>query len=91
MACLGSVWMSVVNGFLGMRHYTNGILFNPHIPKAWESYKCRIKYKGSRIEVNVEQDKTTFTLISGNSFLFNIAEANVVLTLEKPEFVICHN
>ena len=74
-----------------MRHYTNGILFNPHIPKAWESYKCRIKYKGSRIEVNVEQDKTTFTLISGNSFSFNIAEANVVLTLEKPEFVICHN
>lgn len=91
MACLGSVWMSVVNGFLGMRHYTNGLLFNPHIPKAWDSYQCRIKYKGSRIEVNVERDKTTFTLISGNNFSFNISEENVVLTLEKPEFVLCHN
>lgn len=91
MACLGSVWMSVVNGFLGMRHYNNGLLFNPHIPSAWDSYECRIIYKNSRINVKVEKQKTTFTLISGNRFTFNIDGKEIMLTAENTEFVSCQN
>ena len=91
MACLGSVWMSVVNGFLGMRHYNNGILFNPHIPEAWDSYECRIIFKNSRINIKVEKQRSTFTLISGNSFSFKIDGRDVMLTAENAEFVSCQN
>ncbi len=91
MACLGSVWMSIVNGFLGMRHYNDGLLFHPHIPKVWDSYKCRINYKSSRIEINVEKNKTTFTLIFGDNFSFEIEGEKVVLTKENPIFESCQN
>lgn len=89
MACLGSVWMCVVNGFLGMRHYKNGIMFNPHIPKAWDSYKCRILYKGARIEAEVTKEKVTFVLLSGHSFKFDLNGKHIELTAEKPLFTTC--
>lgn len=71
IACLGGVWMCVVNGFLGMRHYDKGIEFNVHLPKAWTSCKCHINYKDSVIEICAGQKETVFSLVSGDGFSFN--------------------
>ena len=70
IACLGGVWMCVVNGFLGMRHYDKGIEFNVHLPKAWTSCKCHINYKGSVIEIYAGQKETVFSLVNGDGFSF---------------------
>ena len=86
LACLGGVWMTVVNGFLGMRHYTDGLLFNPHIPEAWESYTTRITYRGATAEITVSKNGAEFKLVNGNEFTFRTDENAVTLTEKAPVF-----
>lgn len=86
LACLGGVWMTVVNGFLGMRHYTDGLLFNPHIPTEWTSYKCRIAYRDALMEVKVEREKAIFALVSGEKISFRTDDEVVILTKSSPVF-----
>ena len=70
LACLSGVWMCVVNGFLGMRHYKDGIHFEPHIPSEWESYDCNICYHGAVIGIEVGKAEAVFTLKSGDEVEF---------------------
>ncbi len=86
LACLGGVWMCVVNGFMGMRHYETGLLFNPHKPAAWKSYSCRFAYRNALMEIKVEGDTATFTLIEGESLSFATDEQNVTLSASAPTF-----
>lgn len=88
MACLGGVWMTVVNGYLGMRHYEDGLHFNPHIPSEWTSYCLKLAYRGARMEVKVEHGKAMFNLISGEQFSFKIGEENITLNAENKSFAI---
>lgn len=70
LACLGGVWMTVINGFLGMRHYKDGVHFEPHLPTAWECYSTRFFYRGALIGIEVDREKAVFTLISGDKAEF---------------------
>ena len=80
IACNGGVWMSVINGFLGMRHYGDGLHFAPKIPKAWDKYSADITYKGAVIGIEVSHEKTVFTLKSGEIAAINVNGAAVKLT-----------
>ena len=65
-ACLGGCWMTVVNGFAGMRDYPEGLEFNPVLPDAWTRYSFPLVYKGSRIRVTVDADGARIELIDGD-------------------------
>ncbi|MEM4247790.1 MAG: glycosyl hydrolase family 65 protein, partial [Candidatus Nanoarchaeia archaeon] len=66
-ACLGGTWMSVINGFAGMRDYPDGLHFSPRIPEKWNSYSFKIAWKGRIILVSVSQKESVFKLISGET------------------------
>ena len=86
IACNGGVWMSVINGFLGMRHYKDGLHFEPKIPKAWNKYSTDITYKGAVIGIEVSHGKTAFTIKSGDSVKFYISGKAIVLTNSNNSF-----
>ncbi|MEL7002257.1 MAG: glycosyl hydrolase family 65 protein, partial [Bacteroidota bacterium] len=49
-------WMSVVQGFAGMR-VRNGLLhFNPFIPEQWGSYTFKITFRGAVVTVKVDKN-----------------------------------
>jgi len=50
---MAGTWMSVVQGFGGMRVYNDKVYLNPHIPKAWDGYSFKIRFRESVIKVNV--------------------------------------
>ena len=88
IACNGGVWMSVINGFLGMRHYKDGLHFAPKIPKAWSKYSTDITYKGAVIGIEVSSEKAVFTLKEGKTVNLRICEKNFTLTNEKDKYTI---
>lgn len=49
---------------------------NPVLPKEWEEYRFRLKYKGSLLEVNVTKKEAKVTLLEGTeaSLLFRGTE-----------------
>ena len=71
-ACLGGCWMTVVNGFAGMRDLPDGLQFNPVLPEAWTRYSFPIVYKGARFRVTVTQDGAAFELLDGEPLQINV-------------------
>ena len=70
MACLGGVWMTVANGYLGMRDYDDKLIFHPVIPDEWDSYLIHIVYRGSVLRIEVNHQQTIFILKKGPSVAF---------------------
>lgn len=64
-ANMGGNYMAIVYGFAGLRIKESGLHFAPAIPKQWKGYKFQIRYEDSLIRVEVDSEKSTFTLIKG--------------------------
>jgi alpha,alpha-trehalose phosphorylase len=73
-ACLGGVWMTVVNGFAGMRDYPEGLQFNPVLPEDWSGYRFSFVYKGSRIRVTVKGKGVEYELLEGKPLTFTAGQ-----------------
>jgi len=64
---MAGTWMSIVQGFGGMRVWEDGVLtFNPQIPKEWKSYSFTINFRGNIIKVYKSQTVCKFFNESGN-------------------------
>ncbi len=70
---MAGTWMSIVEGFGGMRIKDGKLLFAPKIPKQWNEYSFKINFRNHIIKVNVTQKQTCFEMLSGNALeiLFN--------------------
>jgi alpha,alpha-trehalose phosphorylase len=64
-ACLGGCWMTIVNGFAGMRDYPDKLIFNPVLPDVWRSYSFKIVYKENKISVKVDESGVEYKLLEG--------------------------
>jgi maltose phosphorylase len=59
---MAGTWMSIVEGFGGMRIKNDMLLFAPKIPKQWEGYSFKINFRDQIVKVSVTQNKTSFGL-----------------------------
>jgi len=62
---MAGTWMSIVEGFGGMRIVNNTLSFRPRIPKEWKAYSFKINFRNQILKVNVSQSETKFELNSG--------------------------
>ncbi|AMM52468.1 maltose phosphorylase [Rufibacter sp. DG15C] len=53
---MAGTWMSVVQGFGGMRVRDNILHFNPFIPAGWSSYSFKIRFRGHLLNVKVNKE-----------------------------------
>ena len=65
---MAGTWMSIVEGFGGMRIKDNTLAFSPKIPKQWDGYSFKVNFRQQIITVNVSQNETNFEL-DGNKDL----------------------
>ncbi|WP_375240848.1 glycoside hydrolase family 65 protein [Polaribacter sp.] len=59
---MAGTWMSIVEGFGGMRIVNNTLSFTPRIPDGWKSYSFKVNFRNQVITVNVSQNGTSFEL-----------------------------
>lgn len=59
-------WISIVQGFAGMRVHNDTLSYKPFLPQKWNSYSFRQVFRGRVIEVTVDKDGNHFELISGD-------------------------
>ena len=77
---MAGTWMSVVQGFGGMRVWEDGILsFNPQIPAEWKSYSFTINFRGNIIKVYKSQTECKFFNESGNEVKMMVANNEVLI------------
>ena len=59
---MAGTWMSIVEGFGGMRIKNNTLHFEPRIPSQWKAYSFKINFRNQIIKVEVTQHETQFSL-----------------------------
>jgi len=64
---MAGTWMAVVKGFGGMRVYDDQLIFNTSLPKQWQGFAFKIRFRGSLLQVNVQQTGTRVNNLSSNS------------------------
>nr|WP_321221866.1 glycoside hydrolase family 65 protein [uncultured Psychroserpens sp.] len=59
---MAGTWMSIVEGFGGMRVKNDMLSFEPKIPNEWKSYSFKINFRNQILKINVTQTGTKFQL-----------------------------
>lgn len=63
---MAGTWMSIVEGFGGMRVKENKLSFTPRIPKQWKGYSFKVNFRNQILKVEVSQDEASFKLDNGD-------------------------
>lgn len=67
---MAGTWMSIVEGFAGMRVKNNTLSFQTFIPKTWDSYAFHVQFRGVKLFVRIKQHD--FELINKSNQEINI-------------------
>jgi len=62
---MAGTWMSIVEGFGGMRVKDDALHFTPRIPEQWEGYSFKINFRNQILKVSVQANETKFSLEGG--------------------------
>lgn len=54
---MAGTWMSIVEGFGGMRVRQGKLCFNPRIPDSWKSYSFKVMFRENILNVTVQHSK----------------------------------
>jgi maltose phosphorylase len=83
---MAGTWMSIVEGFGGMRVKDNALHFSPKIPKEWKQYSFKINFRNQILKVLVSHKQTTFSLEGNDSLTVFINGESIIV--EPNVFVI---
>ena len=59
---MAGTWMSIVEGFGGMRVKNNILSFEPKIPEQWQAYSFKVNFRNQILKVSVGKKETQFEL-----------------------------
>ncbi|AYN05441.1 glycoside hydrolase family 65 protein [Flavobacterium sp. 140616W15] len=59
---MAGTWMSIVEGFGGMRVKNDTLHFSPKIPKEWTGYSFKINFRNQILTVSINHNETTFSV-----------------------------
>lgn len=77
---MAGTWMSIVEGFGGMRIRNNQLQFQTRLPKEWEAYSFKINFRNQIVKVHVAQTGTTLTLETGSELQAMVNQTPIALT-----------
>ena len=76
---MAGTWMSIVEGFGGMRVKDDALHFSPKIPKEWQGYSFKINFRNQILKVAVHQNETKFSIDGGKDLTVFVNGTAVVV------------
>ncbi|EDP96602.1 glycoside hydrolase family 65 protein [Kordia algicida OT-1] len=77
---MAGTWMSIVEGFGGMRMKNDTLSFEPRIPWQWKGYSFKVNYRNHILKINVTQDGTSFELEKGDDLVILVDGKKVAVS-----------
>ena len=72
-------WLSIVQGFAGMRVRDDQLHFEPFLPDKWQGYSFRFLFRGRLLSVAVDQNGSHVELLSGEPLTIDLAGEKLAL------------
>jgi maltose phosphorylase len=82
---MAGTWLSMVEGFGGMRVKDDQLYFNPVLPKKWKAYTFKITFRQVLITVKVEKGFISLKNESNKSIVVNVCGKNRTLKSHRIE------
>ena len=80
---MAGTWMSIVEGFGGMRVKDNTLHFSPKIPKEWKGYSFKINFRNQILKVAITHKETTFSVNGNNDLEIVVNNKRVLVSTKK--------
>ena len=77
---MAGTWMSIVEGFGGMRIVHDKLSFAPKIPRQWNAYSFKVNFRKRILKINVSHDESKFELDGKEEMSIRVNGKKVVLT-----------
>jgi maltose phosphorylase len=87
---MAGTWMSIVEGFGGMRVKNDILNFSPKIPKQWKGYSFKINFRNQIITVAITHFETTFS-VDGNTDLIIVVNGENVTVSSNNQVAVAQN
>lgn len=84
---MAGTWMSIVEGFGGLRIINDTLSFSPRIPKQWKTYSFKINFRNRIIRVKVAEEEIVFDLTGKESVPILVNGHKMELTPNKSETI----
>lgn len=81
---MAGTWMSIVEGFGGMRIINDKLSFEPQIPNQWKGYSFKVNFRNRIIKVKVSTTSTTFELSGSEQVSIRVNGKKVELFPDEP-------
>jgi len=81
-ATMGGTWQALVYGFCGLRPRGDALTVDPHIPERWKALELTVRFRGVRVRVRAEPERT---LVRADGPVRIAAGANGALIEAGPE------
>jgi maltose phosphorylase len=80
---MAGTWMSIVEGFGGMRVKNDTLHFSPKIPKEWQGYSFKINFRNQIVKISVNHNETQLTLEGDKELTVFVNEKPVLVEPNK--------
>lgn len=76
---MAGTWMSIVEGFAGMRIIDDKLNFTPQLPEQWEAYSFKINFRNRILKVTVTKEGSSYELTGTEEMSIRVNGKRVVL------------
>lgn len=73
---MAGTWMSIVQGFAGMRIKNNQLYFQPFLPEQWESFTFNIGFRGKILSIRISKGEMEIENTSSEVLDVQVGDAN---------------
>jgi alpha,alpha-trehalose phosphorylase len=84
IASLAGAWIAAVAGFGGMRDYGGELRFAPRLPERLTRLAFRLRWRGSRLGVEVDGEAAVYTVLDGEPLAIRHFEERVTVDAAEP-------
>ncbi|MET3112339.1 maltose phosphorylase [Pedobacter sp. CG_S7] len=71
---MAGTWMSIVEGFAGMRVSNNQLQFNPFVPQQWKSFSFNINFRGTTLNVRISAEEISIKNYAAEPLAIQVLE-----------------
>jgi alpha,alpha-trehalose phosphorylase len=88
VASLAGTWIALVAGFGGLRDHGGHLTFAPRLPRTLQRLRFVVRWRGTKVRVEITADQATYTVEDGPDTRFELAHHGTAFTLTPDHPVV---
>ena len=77
---MAGTWMSLTEGFAGMKVRSDMLIFNPFLPEKWTSFSFSLTFRGAALKVKVGRESVSITNRSERALKVKVYDNEILVS-----------